>query len=162
MPAGSQSLKHFYSHCTACQLCVSECPNDVLRPSARLANLMQPEMHFDEGFCRIDCNRCSTVCPTGAISLVESVADKSAIQIGHAVVIPENCVVNRDGVNCGNCARHCPTGAITMVEKEGDPKHKVPAVDPAQCIGCGACEYHCPARPVSAIYVEGHEVHKER
>ena len=162
VPAGSQSLKHFYSHCTACQLCVSECPNDVLRPSARLANLMQPEMHFDEGFCRIDCNRCSTVCPTGAISLVESVADKSAIQIGHAVVIPENCVVNRDGVNCGNCARHCPTGAITMVEKEGDPNHKVPAVDPAQCIGCGACEYHCPARPVSAIYVEGHEVHKER
>ena len=70
--------------------------------------------------------------------------------------------MNRDGVNCGNCARHCPTGAITMVEKEGDPNHKVPAVDPAQCIGCGACEYHCPARPVSAIYVEGHEVHKER
>ena len=161
VPAGAKSLKNFYSHCTACQLCVSECPNDVLKPSARLAHLMQPEMSFQDGFCSVDCNRCTTVCPTGAISLVESAADKSAIQIGHAVVIPENCVVNRDNVNCGNCARHCPVGAITMVKKEGS-KFKVPAVNPEQCIGCGACEFHCPARPVSAIYVEGHEVHKER
>ena len=123
---------------------------------------MQPEMNFNEGFCRVDCNRCSQVCPTGAIRPVDSAADKSAIQIGHAVVIPENCVVNRDGVSCGNCARHCPTGAITMVPAENIPNRKVPAVNPEQCIGCGSCEYHCPARPVSAIYVEGHEVHKER
>jgi len=162
VPAGAVSLKNFYSHCTACQLCVSECPNDVLQPSARLSQLMQPEMSFEKGFCRVECNRCSEVCPTGAIRLVESAADKSAIQIGHAVVIPENCVVNRDKVNCGNCARHCPVGAITMVPKEGEEKLRVPAVNTAQCLGCGACEFHCPARPVSAIYVEGHEVHQER
>ena len=162
VPAGSISRKNFYSHCTACQLCVSKCPNDVLRPSARLSTLMQPEMHFDKGYCRIECNACTEVCPTGAIRLVESMADKSAVQIGHAVVIPENCVVNRDGVNCGNCARHCPVGAITMVEKEEGSKLRVPAVNAIHCLGCGACEYHCPARPVSAIYVEGHEVHKER
>ena len=162
VPAGAQSLKHFYKHCTACQLCVSKCPNKVLRPSARLEHLMQPEMNFNEGFCSIDCNRCSQVCPTGAIRPVDSAADKSAIQIGHAVVIPENCVVNRDNVSCGNCARHCPVGAITMVPREEGKRFSVPAVNPEQCIGCGACEYHCPARPVSAIYVEGHEVHKER
>ena len=162
VPAGGVSRKHFYQHCTACQLCVSECPNNVLRPSARLATLMQPEMHFDQGFCRIECNRCSQVCPAGAIRPVDSIADKSAIQIGHAVVLPENCISRRDGVSCGNCARHCPTGAITMVPSPDNPKHKLPAVNPAQCIGCGSCEYHCPARPVSAIYVEGHEVHQER
>ncbi len=162
VPAGSISRKHFYSHCTACQICITNCPNNVLRPSARLATFMQPEMHFDQGFCRIDCNRCTRLCPADAIRPVDSAADKSAIQIGHAVVIPDNCVVNRDGVSCGNCARHCPTGAITMVASEANPKRKVPAVNPEQCIGCGACEYHCPARPVSAIYVEGHEVHKER
>ena len=156
VPAGSTSRKHFYQHCTACQLCVSKCPENVLRPSARLATLMQPEMHFDQGFCRIDCTRCSQVCPTGAIRLVESAADKSAIQIGHAVVIPENCI------HCGNCARHCPTGAITMVKPDDGRGRGIPAVNPAQCIGCGACEYHCPTRPVSAIYVEGHEVHNER
>jgi len=162
VPAGSISRKHFYQHCTACQLCVSECPNGVLRPSARLQTLMQPEMSFDKGFCRIECNRCTQVCPTGAIRKVDSIADKSAIQIGHAVVIPDNCVVLRDDVSCGNCARHCPTGAITMVASETNAKRRVPAVNPEQCIGCGACEFHCPARPVSAIYVEGHEVHKER
>ena len=162
VPAGAISRKNFYSHCTACQLCISECPNDVLRPSARLATLMQPEMSFEAGYCRIECRRCTEVCPTGAISLVESAADKSAVQIGHAVVIPENCVVNRDGVNCGNCARHCPVGAIMMVEKEEGSKLRVPAVNAVHCLGCGACEFHCPARPVSAIYVEGHEVHKER
>ena len=162
VPAGSISRKHFYQHCTACQICITNCPNNVLRPSARLATLMQPEMHFDQGFCRIECNRCTQLCPADAIKPVDSIADKSAIQIGHAVVIPENCVVNRDGVHCGNCARHCPVGAITMVASEADPKRKLPAVNTEQCIGCGACEYHCPARPVSAIYVEGHEVHKER
>ena len=162
VPAGSISRKHFYSQCTSCQICITNCPNNVLRPSARLATLMQPEMHFDQGYCRIECNRCTQLCPADAIKPVDSIADKSAIQIGHAVVIPENCVVNRDKVNCGNCSRHCPTGAITMVASENDPKLRVPAVNPGQCIGCGSCEYHCPARPVSAIYVEGHEVHKER
>ena len=162
VPAGSISRKHFYQNCTACQICITNCPNDVLQPSARLATLMQPEMHFDKGFCRIDCNRCTQLCPADAIKPIDSVSDKSAIQIGHAVVIPENCVVNRDGVHCGNCARHCPVGAIKMVPKEEGSRLRVPAVDPEQCIGCGSCEFHCPARPVSAIYVEGHEVHKER
>ena len=156
VPAGALSRKHFYQHCTACQLCITACPNDVLRPSARLATLMQPEMCFEKGFCRVDCNRCSHVCPTDAIQPVDSAADKSAIQIGHAVVILDNCI------RCGSCARHCPTGAITMITPNDPSKGTFPAVDPGRCIGCGSCEYHCPTRPFSAIYVEGHEVHKER
>ncbi|MBO4670633.1 MAG: 4Fe-4S dicluster domain-containing protein, partial [Bacteroidales bacterium] len=150
VPAGSTSRKHFYQHCTACQLCISKCPNNVLKPSARLATLMQPEMQFDEGFCRIECTRCSDICPTGAIRPVGEGA-KSSIQIGHAVVIQENCVAVRDNIHCGNCSRHCPTGAITMVPLEEGSKTRIPAVDPEKCIGCGSCEYHCPARPVSAI-----------
>ena len=88
-------------------------------------------------------------------------ADKSAIQIGHAVFHPENCIVNTDGVECGNCARHCPSGAILMVPSAaGNPAScKLPVVNEARCIGCGACENLCPARPFSAIHVEGHEVH---
>jgi ferredoxin len=31
VPAGSLGIKHFAQHCTACQLCVSVCPNQVLR-----------------------------------------------------------------------------------------------------------------------------------
>ena len=34
-------------HCTACQLCISVCPNQVLRPSSDLTKLMQPEMSYE-------------------------------------------------------------------------------------------------------------------
>ena len=160
-PPGSQSFQHFAQHCTGCQLCVSECPNDVLRPSTDLMHLMLPEMSYERGHCRPECTRCSEVCPAGAILRVDK-PDKSSIQIGHAVWIKKNCVVLTDEVECGNCARHCPAGAIEMVPLDPDNEESpmVPAINDAACIGCGACEYVCPSRPFSAIYVEGHEVHK--
>ena len=161
-PPGSVSAKNMAQHCTACQLCVSECPNEVLRPSGSLLTLMQPVMSYERGYCRPECNRCSEVCPTGAIRLID-LADKSSTQIGHAVWVKKNCVAITDGVECGNCARHCPVGAIEMVplDEEDEDTPFVPAVNEARCIGCGACENLCPARPLPAIYVEGHEVHKE-
>lgn len=160
-PAGSRSARNLAQHCTACQLCISSCPNGVLRPSTGLKQLMQPEMSYERGYCRPECTRCSDVCPTGAIHPI-SVADKSSTQIGHAVFIFENCVVNTDGVKCGNCARHCPTGAIQMLPSvAGDPASpQLPVVNEERCIGCGACENLCPARPFSAIYVEGHVRHR--
>lgn len=159
-PPGSLSASNMQKRCTACQLCVSECPNDVLRPSTDLKTLMQPTMSYERGYCRPECNRCSSVCPVGAIKPI-TLADKSSIQIGHAVWVKKNCVPVTEGVECGNCARHCPVGAIQMVHPDGDTsKPMIPAVNEAMCIGCGACENLCPARPFSAIYVEGHEVHK--
>ena len=161
VPAGALSLKNFSDHCTACQLCVSVCPNQVLRPSTSLMTLMQPEMSYERGYCRPECTKCSDVCPAGAIRPI-SREEKSSIQIGHAVVCLDNCVVNTDEVSCGNCARHCPAGAISMVRKNpDDPKSlRIPTVNEERCIGCGACENLCPARPFTAIHVEGHEVHK--
>ena len=122
---------------------------------------MQPEVSYERGYCRPECTKCSEVCPTSAISLIAK-EDKSSTQVGHAVWIPDNCVVLTDGVNCGNCARHCPVGAITMIEQSPDDLNErlIPMVDVERCIGCGACENLCPSRPFSAIYVEGHRVHK--
>lgn len=161
LPAGASSLRHFAQHCTACQLCVSVCPNQVLRPSGDWKRLMQPEMSYERGYCRPECVKCAEVCPTDAIRLVD-LAEKSAVQIGHAVWISQNCIVNTDEVSCGNCARHCPAGAIQMVPKDAADKNSltIPVVNTERCIGCGACENLCPARPLSAIYVEGHEVHR--
>lgn len=161
-PPGSLSFQNLATRCTGCQLCVSECPNQVLRPSSDLMHLMQPTMSYEHGYCRPECTRCSEVCPAGAIQRVDK-PEKTAIQIGHAVWIKRNCVPITDGVECGNCARHCPSGAIEMVplDENDEESPMVPAINEAACIGCGACEYVCPARPFSAIYVEGHEVHKK-
>ena len=161
-PPGSLSQKNLQTHCTGCQLCISECPNQVLRPSDDLMHLMQPVMSYERGYCRPECTRCSEVCPAGAIKPI-AVEVKASTQIGHAVWIRKNCIPLTDGVSCGNCARHCPQGAIEMVPSDPDDESSpyVPAVNEARCIGCGACENLCPARPFSAIYVEGHEVHKE-
>ncbi len=161
-PPGSLSAQNMTHKCTGCQLCISECPNQVLRPSDDWLHLMQPVMSYERGYCRPECNRCSEVCPAGAIEPIRH-EDKASTQIGHAVWIKKNCIPLTDGVECGNCARHCPVGAIEMVPSDPDDEESpyVPAVNEARCIGCGACEYLCPARPFSAIYVEGHEVHKE-
>ena len=161
VPPGAKGIRNMRTHCTGCQLCVSVCPNQVLRPSTKLETLMQPEMSYERGYCRPECTKCSEVCPAGAI-LKLTPADKSATQIGHAVWVGKNCIPLRDKVECGNCARHCPTGAITMVPSDADDADslKIPVVNVERCIGCGACENLCPARPFSAIYVEGHEQHR--
>lgn len=160
-PPGSLSARNMANHCTACQLCVSVCPNQVLRPSTDLMKLMQPEMSYERGYCRPECVKCSEVCPAGAIRPI-SKEDKSSLQIGHAVWIKENCIPLTDGMECGNCERHCPTGAIQMVPSVAtdSSSRKVPVINTERCIGCGACENLCPARPFSAIYVEGHERHR--
>ncbi len=161
VPAGAHSLQHLSQHCTRCQLCVSVCPNGVLRSSGDLERLMLPESSYERGYCRPECTRCADVCPAGAIRPITA-AEKSATQIGHAVWVRENCIPLTTGDRCGNCADHCPTRAITMILS--DPKDrkspKIPAVNTERCIGCGACENLCPARPFSAIYVEGHEMHR--
>ena len=147
-------------HCTACQLCVSACPNNILVPSNKLATLMQPEMTYERGYCRPECTECSQVCPAGVIKPI-SPAEKTAISIGHAIWIKDNCIVNTDQLPCTSCEYHCPTKAIHLVAIEpGNEKSlRIPVINNETCIGCGACEHHCPARPFSAIYVEGNLRH---
>jgi len=158
-PPGSGSLKDFYSRCTACQLCVSNCPNSVLRPSTDLEHLMQPEMGFEKGFCRPECTVCSTLCPAGAITPITP-EEKTAIHIGHAVIDYSLCV-SYNGEHCRSCGSHCPAGAISYVAKNPEDEHsvRIPTVHEDRCIGCGKCEYLCPSRPVSAIRVEGYTDH---
>lgn len=160
VPPGAQSARHLAQHCTACQLCISACPNGVLRPSTELDTLMQPVMQYERGYCRPECNRCSEVCPNDAIRLID-LAEKSSIKIGTARIIKDNCLTAK-GTPCGNCARHCPVGAIHMVKANPDDPECVatPYVDPECCIGCGACENLCPVRPLSAIIVDGIDQHR--
>lgn len=158
VPFGAGSVKNFYDKCTACQLCVSACPNGVLRPSTDLEHLLQPVMGYEKGYCRPECTKCSEVCPAGAIKPLAK-GEKLTTHIGVAKVNLNLCVTRTDGVACGNCSRHCPVGAIVMV-KDPEGKFMVPSVAEELCIGCGACENLCPSRPISAITVNGLTVHR--
>jgi ferredoxin len=159
-PPGSVSIESYISRCTACSLCVIACPTHVLQPSVSeygFASIMQPRMDFHRGFCNYDCNRCTDVCPTGAIMplMIEA---KKLTQLGKAVFIKENCIVHTENTACGACSEHCPTKACHMVPYEG--KLLIPEVRDEICIGCGACEYACPTKPYKAIFVDGNPLHE--
>lgn len=177
-PPGSKSHENLNDKCTACLLCVSKCPEKIIRPSVNeygWTSVMQPLLSYEYGYCRTDCTVCSDVCPTDAIQKFAK-ADKTKISVGNAKYVRENCVVVNDDVNCDACWRACPTDAISRVTRDGgltppeyDPNPRlnldvqqrlVPVIDEEKCIGCGACEYVCPARPLAAIYVEGFTEHK--
>ena len=163
-PPGSLSHEHFNRNCTACHLCVSVCPTQVLQPSFLqygLQGFMQPFMDYHAGFCNFECDLCGQVCPTNAIQELEP-EQKKLTQVGVAHFIKENCVVYTDNTDCGACSEHCPTKAVNMVPYQNDinPLLTIPEVDDKICIGCGACEYACPTKPYRAIFVDGNAIHK--
>lgn len=160
-PPGSISLEHFNENCTACHLCVSACPTQVIQPSFLeygLLGIMQPLMNYKIGFCNYDCVVCGDVCPTGAITN-QFIDNKKLIQLGVAKFVKENCIVYSQGTDCGACAEHCPTKAVKMV-LDIEVNKKAPVINEEICIGCGACEYACPTKPYKSIYIESNPIHK--
>lgn len=164
VPPGAKGAKWLSEHCVSCQLCISNCPNEVLQVSTDLATFMQPVMDFSKGYCRPECTTCSDICPAGAILPIDT-ATKSATKIGTAVVDAEICISAAYGQHCGRCFQGCPTQAIKLIK--GENGNLRPVVNETICIGCGACEYHCPVgtvasnrTDVAAIHVEGVSRHQ--
>lgn len=158
-PPGSLSLDHFSHHCTACQLCVSICHTNVLRPAFfkyGLQGFLQPVMDFSKGRCDYECNNCSSVCPTHAITKL-TLQRKKRTQIGIVQFIKEKCIVYTKKRDCAACAEVCPTHAVYTVT-EDNIRH--PKFNAGACIGCGACEFVCPVKETpKAIYVKANKIH---
>jgi polyferredoxin len=158
-PPGATRMDIFNNECTACSLCITACPNKVLQPSFReygISGIMQPRMDYHKSFCTYNCVICTEVCPTNALHPLALEA-KKLTQLGIAVFIKENCVVNTEKTACGACSESCPTKACHMVPFEGNLV--IPEVTNDLCIGCGHCEYACPTTPFKAIFVDGNPVH---
>lgn len=137
LPAGAKNLDHFANTCLNCNLCVQNCPHQVIKP----ANKEYPFVHLDysENFCSYKCHKCSDICPSGALQKM-TLELKRKTQIGIAQINPDQCV------KCGLCIMKCPREALT---REG---HTVPQVLTDKCIGCGLCQNTCP---VKAITIKG-------
>ncbi len=160
-PPGSISLDKYISKCTACYLCVNNCPTNVLQPSLfhyGLKGMFIPYMDFYSGYCSYECTQCLDVCPTDAI-IPHTKEEKKKIQIGRVKFIKDFCVVYKNNTNCGACAEICPTAAVTMIPYKG--VLRIPTTRLSLCVGCGACQNVCPAKPEKAIVVETNLVHKE-
>jgi ferredoxin-type protein NapF len=160
VPPGGLDKDHFSNRCTACQLCVSVCPTQVLQPATveyGWTGVFQPRMDYNVYYCTFDCTACTSICPTGALSPL-SLEEKHVLQIGKTTFVKADCIVETKKKDCGACAEHCPTKAVKMVAFEGNLK--IPEVDNQYCVGCGACEHACPTEPRKAIYVTPHTAHQ--
>ncbi len=159
-PPGSAGIDNFTKKCTACSLCISVCPNNVLIPSVLeygISGILQPRLDYHKSFCTYECIKCLEICPTGALMPLAMEA-KKLTQIGKAVFIKDNCIVKTEKTACGACSESCPTKAVHMIPFEG--KLVIPETKDEICIGCGHCEFACPTTPYKAIFIDGNPEHK--
>jgi ferredoxin len=159
-PPGSLSLERFRNKCTACHLCVTQCPSHVLRPTGLeygFDYLLKPRMAYIDSYCNFECTVCSEICPTGAIRPITT-DEKKTTQVGIARFYIDRCIVHTEETDCGACSEHCPTQAVHMIPYKGTLT--IPKVEQEICIGCGGCESICPVRPDRAIIIEANEVHQ--
>ena len=160
VPPGAISLERFKDVCTGCQICVTQCPSHVLRPTGLeygFDYMLKPRVAYIDSYCNYECTVCSEVCPTHAIKPLTK-EEKATTQVGIATFFINRCIVKTERTDCGACSEHCPTQAVHMVPYEGTLT--IPQVNPDLCIGCGGCESICPVRPMRAIIIKANEVHK--
>jgi ferredoxin len=159
-PPGAGSIEDFNIDCTACSLCITVCPNNVLQPAILeygIKGMMQPVMNYHKSFCTYNCTVCTEICPTNALRPLALEA-KKLTRIGKANFIKDNCIVKTEKTACGACSEACPTKAVYMIPYEGNLL--IPETNNEICIGCGHCEFACPTIPFKAIFVDGVPVHE--
>lgn len=153
--------------CTACGICVKECPRQVLEliPRSQLIYLACKSLDSDKAVknvCKVGCDACAiciTVCPlkeaivvTGNLPIIDykkctscgicynKCPTKSFIDRAKArpyAIISLQC----DG--CGECIKVCQFDAI-----DGEPSNRHTIIKD-RCIGCGRCFEVCPVKVIT-------------
>ncbi len=145
-PPGACDESRFVATCVRCGNCINVCPTKIMYPDYGkygLEGFLAPALNFDKKYCLNSCNKCSQVCPSGAISDF-ALEDKKNIKIGVAKVIHSECLLLA-GLDCGICISACQYKALDTVMN--DDLDYIIEVDKDKCCGCGACEAICPTAP---------------
>ncbi len=156
-PPGAVAEEWFTSLCLRCGNCARACAAEIIQPDIGrygIGGLLAPLITFDNDYCWESCNRCTLVCPSGAISPV-TLSQKVHATIGVPRVDMDICLLGRDR-ECAICRNRCPYGAIRLVFDEQEYT-LTPHVDLQRCNGCGACQVACPTQPRKAIEVGSRE-----
>ncbi len=136
LPPGAGNLRRFSAKCTGCQLCVKNCPAQIIVPAPGGVGTVSLDM--SRGSCKFKCHRCSSICPSGAIKRLPR-AEKQKTKIAEAAVLAGKCV------GCGECESVCPRKAVSIPQD-------IAVIDNSKCTGCGKCARVCP---VQAIKISG-------
>jgi len=148
-PPGSRDEMTFKSLCIRCGACVRACPSKIIKRdlAGERSSFLSPVVRYSPGlypndYCLEDCNKCTQVCPTGAIEQLD-LTQKNLRQIGLAHVDRGTCYLSIPE-DCEICVPVCPPRAI---EARFSYEHgSVLEIDPALCNGCGKCRTACPAK----------------
>jgi len=143
-PPGSIDETRLVGACIRGGNCIRACPEEIVQPdagNAGIAGFLAPKVSFDEKYCREDCNRCTQICPSGAIAQL-TLEEKNKAPIGLARLEAPLCLLWDDG-ECDLCEKVCPFGAISI---DWNPEEYValPVVHKDKCPGCGVCQLMCP------------------
>jgi ferredoxin-type protein NapF len=147
--AGNKQVTHppwalaggrFADACDSCGDCVTACPQNILKQSARGL----PQVSFLHGECTF-CGDCAAACPTGALN-----RDSNKIELAWQLTaqISDECLA-LNGTTCVRCIESCAVEAIVARPSLRGQSHL--QVMAETCNGCGACYAGCP---VNAITLE--------
>jgi ferredoxin len=161
-PPGAVSEDRFLGLCLRCGECMRVCLTNGLQPTlfeAGVEGMWTPRLISRIGYCEYSCTLCGQVCPTGAITHLDTVT-KRKVTIGTAVIDRDRCIPFVKPEQCIVCEEHCPTPEkaivfddVTVPVAEGTVVIKQPKVIDHLCIGCGICETKCPLESDSAIII---------
>jgi ferredoxin-type protein NapF len=152
-PPSSLPENLFNTLCIRCGSCIKACPSKIIihrQNPDDPASWMTPEVTFNDGYCIEDCNLCSIVCPSGAITQFSLEAKKHIVMAAAEVHLDDCLLMER--IECDRCKNACTYDAIT-IEFNNENMISYPLIDAGKCVGCGACAVICPPRTIEMIPV---------